>query len=156
MGPCYVQGAVLMDLNKLYPLKAKYLLIIFFTNRWFLLWIMKLERAELMENKQKCKTWSSLSQQVMHKFILWLLIYCHPHHVYVCALSRVQLFATPWTVACQIPLSMEFSRQEYWSGLPFPPPGESFWPSDRTRVSCIGRQVLYYCASWEALVPPPG
>ena len=33
-------------------------------------------------------------------------------------------FATPWTVACQAPLSMEFSRQEYWSGLPFPPPGD--------------------------------
>ena len=32
--------------------------------------------------------------------------------------------ATPWTVACQAPLSMEFSRQEYWSGLPFPPPGD--------------------------------
>ena len=31
--------------------------------------------------------------------------------------------ATPWTVACQASLSMEFSRQEYWSGLPFPPPG---------------------------------
>ena len=30
----------------------------------------------------------------------------------------------PWTVACQTPLSMEFSRQEYWSGLPFPPPGD--------------------------------
>ena len=35
-------------------------------------------------------------------------------------LSRVQLFGTPWTVAHQAPLSMEFSRQEYWSGLPFP------------------------------------
>jgi len=31
--------------------------------------------------------------------------------------------STPWTVACQAPLSLEFSRQEYWSGLPFPPPG---------------------------------
>ena len=31
--------------------------------------------------------------------------------------------ATPWTVACQAPLSMGFSRQEYWSGLPFPSPG---------------------------------
>ena len=39
--------------------------------------------------------------------------------VYVCALSCVQLFATPWSVACQTPLSMEFSRQEYWSWLPF-------------------------------------
>ena len=36
--------------------------------------------------------------------------------------SHVQLFVTPWTVACQGPLSMGFSRQEYWSGLPFPPP----------------------------------
>ena len=37
-------------------------------------------------------------------------------------LSRVRVFATPWTVACQAPLSMKFSRQEYWSGLPFPSP----------------------------------
>ena len=36
--------------------------------------------------------------------------------------SRVRLFATPWTVAHQAPPSMEFSRQEYWSGLPFPSP----------------------------------
>ena len=39
-------------------------------------------------------------------------------------LSHVLLFVTPWTVACQAPLSMEFSRQEYWSGLLFPPPGD--------------------------------
>ena len=42
--------------------------------------------------------------------------------VKVKSLSRVQLFATPWTVAYQAPLSMGFSRQEYWSGLPFPSP----------------------------------
>ena len=40
------------------------------------------------------------------------------------SLSRVQLFATPWTVAYQAPPSMGFSRQEYWSGLPFPSPGD--------------------------------
>ena len=40
------------------------------------------------------------------------------------SLSRVQLFATPWTVARPGPLSMEFSRQEYWSGLPCRPPGD--------------------------------
>ena len=39
-------------------------------------------------------------------------------------LSRVQLFATPWTVTHQAPPSMGFSRQEYWSGLPFPTPGD--------------------------------
>ena len=46
--------------------------------------------------------------------------------IYVCAqsLSRVQLFVTPWTVAHQAPLSMEFSRQEHWSGLIFPSPGD--------------------------------
>ena len=40
------------------------------------------------------------------------------------SLSRVQLFVTPWTVAHQAPPSMGFSRQEYWSGLPFPSPGD--------------------------------
>ena len=39
------------------------------------------------------------------------------------SLSPAQLFGTPWTIAHQAPLSMEFSRQEYWSGLPFPSPG---------------------------------
>ena len=39
-------------------------------------------------------------------------------------LSRVHQFATPWTAACQASLSMGFSRQEYWSGFPFPPPGD--------------------------------
>ena len=45
----------------------------------------------------------------------------------VCVLSsfsHVQLFETPWTVAHQDPQSMGFSRQEYWSGLPFPSPGD--------------------------------
>ena len=39
------------------------------------------------------------------------------------SLSRVQLFATPQTVACQAPLSLGFPRQVFWSGLPFLPPG---------------------------------
>ena len=44
--------------------------------------------------------------------------------VKVKSLSRVQLFATPWTVAYQALPSKGFSRQEYWSGLPFPSPGD--------------------------------
>ena len=49
----------------------------------------------------------------------------HPSHL-LCAnsLSPVRLCATPWTVACQAPPSMGFSRQDYWSGLPFPTPGD--------------------------------
>ena len=46
------------------------------------------------------------------------------HHVHACVLSRVQLFSTPWTRAHQTPLSKEFSRQEYWSGLPCLPLGD--------------------------------
>ena len=44
--------------------------------------------------------------------------------VYTKLLSRIRLLATLWTVAHQTPLSMEFSRQEYWSGQPFPSPGD--------------------------------
>ena len=44
--------------------------------------------------------------------------------LFLLSLSRVRLFATPWTVAYQDPPSMGFSRQEYWSGLPFPSPGD--------------------------------
>ena len=40
------------------------------------------------------------------------------------SLSRVRLFVTPWTVAHQAPLSMGFPREEHWSGLPFPSPGD--------------------------------
>ena len=50
------------------------------------------------------------------------------YQMYACVLSHAQLFATPWTVACKAPLSMEFSRQEYCSGLPFPSPGDLFDP----------------------------
>ena len=57
--------------------------------------------------------------------------------VEVKSLSCVRLFATPWTVAHQVPPSMGFFRQEYWSGLPFPSPGESSRPRDRTQVSRI-------------------
>ena len=42
--------------------------------------------------------------------------------VHECTVSRVRLFVTPWTVAHHTPLSMQFSRQEYWRGLPFPSP----------------------------------
>ena len=51
-------------------------------------------------------------------------------------LSCVQLFATPWTVAHQVPLSMGFSREEYWSGLPFPSPGD-FHNSEDEPISLV-------------------
>ena len=60
------------------------------------------------------------------------------------SLSNAPLFATLWTIACQAPLSIGLSRQEYWRTLPFPLPGDL--STDRTYVSytsCIGRQILY-------------
>ena len=66
--------------------------------------------------------------------------------VCVCVLSHVQLFVTLWTVVDQAPLSVGFSRQESWNGLPFPTPGDLADPEMEpwSHVSCIGRQVLYY------------
>ena len=51
-------------------------------------------------------------------------------------------FVTPWTVAHQAPLFMGFLRQEYWSGLPFPFPGESSWIRDWTCVSCTAHKFF--------------
>ena len=60
--------------------------------------------------------------------------------VKVKSLNPVPLLVTPWTVVCQAPPSMGFSRQEYWSGLPFPPPGDLPDPGIKPRSaggSCI-------------------
>ena len=59
--------------------------------------------------------------------------------VKVLSLSSVWLFVTPWTVAHQAPLSMEFSRQEYWNGLPFPSPGDLLYPGTKPRTPVVDR-----------------
>ena len=70
--------------------------------------------------------------------------------VYAQFLSCDQLFATPWTIAHQAPLSMEFSRQEYWSGVAMSSSRASSLPRDQTHVSYFGRRILYHCTTWEA------
>ena len=62
--------------------------------------------------------------------------------VKVKSLSRVRLFVTPWTVAHQAPPSMEFSRQEYWSGLPFPSPGDLPDPGIEPRSPALQADTL--------------
>ena len=57
-------------------------------------------------------------------------------------LSHVRLFAIPWTVAYQAPSSMEFSRQEYWSGLPFPSPGDLPDPGIKFRSPVLQADAL--------------
>ena len=58
------------------------------------------------------------------------------------SLSRVQLFATPWTVALWAPPSMGFSRQEYWSGLPFPSAGDLPYPGIEPRSPALQADAL--------------
>ena len=81
-----------------------------------------------------------------------------PHYTCMCSMcvfSYVWLFVTPWTVACQASLSMEFFRQAYCSGLPFPSPRDLPDQSKNQTcvscVSCIGRQVLCCWATWKDL-----
>ena len=73
------------------------------------------------------------SYVTLHALLWWILLaslfafYWAPPSIWkvkVKSLSCVQLFVTPWTVAYQAPLSMGFPRQEYWSALPFPSPGD--------------------------------
>ena len=82
--------------------------------------------------------WIALEDAMLENGCLWFipgshtgeatclsLVTCpHPPRVYTCVLDSVGLFATPWTVAHQAPLSMGFFRQEYWSRLPLPTPGD--------------------------------
>ena len=78
----------------------------------------------------------------------------------VCVLSlfsHVRLFATPWIVALQAPLSMDFSRQEYWSGFPCPPPGDL--PDTRIKPGSLMSPALpgrFFATSttWEAHINP--
>ena len=70
-------------------------------------------------------------------------------------LSYVQLFVTPQTVACQVPLSMGFSRQEYWSGLPLPPPEDLPNPGTEPKLNhmspALAGGFFNTGAPWEAL-----
>ena len=58
------------------------------------------------------------------------------------SLSRARLFVTPWTVVYKAPLSVEFSRQEYWSGLPFPSPGDLPDPGIKPRSPTLQADAL--------------
>ena len=116
------------------------------------------ELAMLLANSNHIttKVWDQITQVIMQFLFLpnLCVCVCVYLHAYACMLSRVWISATPWTVARQAALSMELSKQEYWSELPFASPG--VFPSrDWTYVSCrtlhffcIGRWVLYQLSYW--------
>ena len=75
--------------------------------------------------------------------------YCKVKIIKIKDKKKKDYLVTLWTVAQQEPLIMEFPRQEYWSGLPFPSPGSLSDPeSNLCLLHC--RQILYHWASWEA------
>ena len=99
-----------------------------------------LGRTEPLNNNNKEKNFPNdiytlVQQEECWAIILWIKA---GWKVKVKSLSRVWLFATPWTVARQVPLSIGFPRQEYWSGLPFPSPGDFPNPGLEPR----GRDIL--------------
>ena len=64
-----------------------------------------------------------------------------------CAQSHL-LFVISWTVACQDPLSMKFSRQEYWNGVPFPSPGDLPDPQWSITRSFKKNEIMPFAATW--------
>ena len=66
-------------------------------------------------------------------------------------------FATPWTLAHQAPLSMGFSRQEYWSGLPCPPPGDLPYPGIKPASlmsPALAGRFFTISTTWEDCITP--
>ena len=115
-------------------------------------WSLRLENRRWPRGAAagRALAWQMLDQVYLVNFILFgcllTLLKISGDDVCVCAqlLSRVWLFATPWTVAHQAPLSMGFPRWEYWSRLPCPPPGDHL-NRDQTLfswVSCITGRFL--------------
>ena len=83
-----------------------------------------------------------------------IVVIISQHMCELSSFSHIQLFATAWTTACQSPLSMGFSRHEYWSGLPFPPLGNPPDPGMEP-MSPVSPALAGGCftsgTTWEAL-----
>ena len=83
--------------------------------------------SHILEN---CSRIDKLFRNSLNHSVLLLWSVCDVQsNVCVCVCSVTSDSVTPWTVACQAPLSMEFSRQGHWSGLPFPTPGKWIFPT---------------------------
>ena len=84
----------------------------------------------------------------LKKYLIFFFFFVFVFLVFLPALWCRLIFM--WlSAACQAPLSMEFSRQ-YWSGWPFPSPGDLLSPGIELDFSCTGRWILYRCTNWEA------
>ena len=103
-------------------------------------------------------SWSSVVQAVSQccSFLSGFLDYncCFDLHIFdlcVCVCSIISnSFMTPWTVALQAPPSVGFPRQEHWSGLPFPSPGDLPDPGIKPRFPALEDQFFTTSAAWKA------
>ena len=99
--------------------------------------------------------WGVFSKKLGFKTWSYKQKHCRCFTVHACIPSCSVVpdcFATPWTIAHQAPLSMGFPRQEYWSELPFPPPGDLPHPGIKPASLCLlyWQVGFYYCAAWKA------
>ena len=121
---------------------------------WKIAWTEEPGQLQFIGSHRVGHDWSNLA----HTFHLLLYsTFQEPHlqKIHVCILSCSvwsfwYLFATSRTVAHQASLSMELSRQKYWSELPIPPPGDLPNPGIKLNISCIGRWILHHWATWKA------
>ena len=109
----------------------------------------------ITKKAKKCKMAICAATQDLSLLFNSLLVKYAIVHVCAQSASRVWLIETPWTVAYQVPLSMGFYRQEYWSGLPCSPPGDlpnpGIEPASPESPALSGR-FFYHWATWEAQV----
>ena len=103
-------------------------------------------------------TMKEMSLLLLKTYLAFCALYSNPPALWGCAVlsrfSHVQLFVTPWTAAHQAPLSMRFSRQEYWNGLPCPPPGDLPDPGmepTSLRSPALAGGFFTTGTTWEAL-----
>ena len=108
------------------------------------------EREKRERKQEEEREWG---KQLERNVLVTVITYYHLAHTWLnlafcvmyCCFSCVELFVTPWLIAYQNPQSIAFSRQEYWSGLLCPPPGDlpdpGTEPTSLTHVCCIGRQA---------------
>ena len=120
-------------------------------SKWLLLWISMSSPTQKLSEPCLCGLlWKFHYIHVLSWFVCPLCV-CVCVWAYTQLLSHIWLLVTPWTVACQAPLSMGLAQQEYRSGLPLPPPGHR--PDPGTELASPASPALAG-ATWEAFVCP--
>ena len=108
-------------------------------------WTLK-EKEEFFQHFFKAETLSAKVQNLWRSLGIYTYI-----HIHACSVVS-DSFATPWTVVLQAPLSLEFFRQEHWSGLPFPSPGDL--PEQGIELVCLvspafAGRFFTTCGTWK-------